>query len=181
MKTQKIILGSVTLLLSVIPGFLILKKSLGVPVEYFEQLCFGVVEAAGCLAILIIYNQRQKIGLWTSRNITRITLFTFTMFLIGLITYIFLFSYCIIDTPPPSGKGFLPLISTTELDNEIANAGGKFEFVKKWQTDGVMTIVQKTASFQLTLTLVIFLLLYVITLVYLVTSFALITINMKKE
>jgi hypothetical protein len=177
MNNQQKILSTVTILLSVIPGFLILKQSLGVPEEDLEKLFFAVVEATGCLTILIIYMNKSWFATLTSKNKLNKIILSFGIFLGGLTIYIFLFNTCVIETP--NSKGFLPLFGTDELLNEISKSGGKAEFVEFWLRDGVKNIVQRTSSFQLTVTVLLFLFLYVITLVSLVASFAIITVNLE--
>jgi hypothetical protein len=177
MKKAKTVLIFVSGLLAVIPGFLVLKTSLGVPSEYLQNLFFAVLEASGCISILLIYSNKNNIITKTKDKKSKYALLLFCGFFIGIIIYLTLYNYCVIETP--FSKGFLPLILSDELSKEIALAGGKTQFIEQWMTDGTMNIIQKTSSIQLTFTIIVFLIVYILTLVSLVTSFTIITLNIK--
>lgn len=178
MKAIKSVLVFVSGLIAVVPGFVILKTSIGVPLPNLQNLFFGVIEATGCLTILLLILNKEKIVTKTSNKQTRYSLLFFGVFILGLIFYILLFNYCVVETP--SSSSFFPLIWTDGLKHEVFDAGGKIKFVEKWLTDGSISIIQKTAGTSLSLTIVLFLLVYTLTLVSLIGSFIVASFNIKE-
>ncbi|WP_047096498.1 hypothetical protein [Chryseobacterium lactis] len=179
MKIIKNTLLLVSGLIAIIPGFMILKTSIGVPSPDLESLFFGVLEATGCLAILLLLLNKEKIKTRTNDKKSKYTLLLFFLFILGLVIYIYLFNSCVIETP--YSKGFFPLFLTDDLSREVLEAGGKIQFVEKWMTDGSKNIIQKTAGTSLSITVIIFLLIYTLTLTSLISSFVIASINIDDE
>lgn len=179
MKIIKNTLLFVSGLIAIIPGFMILKTSIGVPSPELENLFFGVVEATGCLSVLLLLLNKEKIKAKTSGGQSKYSLLFFLLFILGLASYVYIFNSCVIETP--FSKGFFPLFLTDNLSQEIGEAGGKVEFVEKWMTDGSKNIIQKTAGISLTITIIIFLFIYTLTLTSLISSFVIASLNIKDE
>lgn len=175
MKAIKTLLILTTATVSVIPGFLVIRDNLGVPIESLQSLFFGIVESAGCLCLLIVFLKKDDLQKLTNNRKATLSILGFCCFFAFLCLYMILYNSCVVVTP--SARAFFPLMVTPELEQSITDVGNRYNFTEQLLTNGAQSVIEETASFSQTVTVIIFLLIFVLALVSLILSFAIITVN----
>jgi hypothetical protein len=115
----------------------------------------GVVEALGCLAILILWTNRDRLRKLDRSKATRTAIALGVIFFFFLILYLSLASYCI-KTVQDRGTVYYPLWTNAELTQLINKAGGRTAAVENYGIDDIIEKTQKP-EINLILTDIIFL------------------------
>jgi hypothetical protein len=152
-----------------IPGLIIIQKGLGVPPSESESLYGGVIEATGCLSLLLIHINKYKLQTIPIKLINRIIIYTFLLFILTLLLYIFIDNYFVISYPNRTDTLF-PFWNQGKLSEEINQAGSRENFLK-YGSDQVKLEINKYSKASYILTKIIFIFLYQLVFTSLVVCF----------
>lgn len=179
MKQLQSLFKGVTATLALIPGLSILIKNLGVPDSDYKNIFFAVIQSSGCLILLLLYLNRERVDKMDKKRKTKYSIISFILFFISLLFYLYLFDTCV--TTSENGSIFFPLYKPASLINEIIQCGGEIGFISKYLSDGAKLYIETKASTQLILSVITLLLVYVFSLSCLVFSFGLISTNNNND
>jgi hypothetical protein len=129
-------------LFAAIPGFAIMWKGIGTPPDY-TFLFGGVVEAFGCLSLLLLWMNRVKIRKIESRKIVKAAIILGLSGFISIITYIILFNVCVVSHPT-NHTVFFPLWLSGQLENMVTMAGGRWAALDYFGWFGIYQATQNT-------------------------------------
>ncbi len=113
---------------AVLPGFALLVTGLGVPPGY-RFLFFGVLEAFGILALLLVYLNRSYIQRMSKKSITSVAIVLAVCALMSIIVYVPLHNLCLIESTKPEYDGFgaiyFPICVTGTLADNVQRLGSR--------------------------------------------------------
>ena len=159
MNKLKSIFVSAAGVFAIIPGLTVLVSNIGVPPNTSRYIFSGTLESLGIFTLLILWFNKDHFSKYSKRSITRIGILSILVFLVALATYIILFGYQVLDLPYQDSL-FFPLWSSGKLKNGLETYGSKFELVRQWGRDEVFRQIQRSSSFALLATTIIFLFIY---------------------
>ena len=166
---------AVSSMFAALPGISSMIYAFGVP-ESKSKILFGaIVEVFGCLSLVYILFNRNKILSYQDKKVNRIFLIFLVSGLILMFTYLFLFkSYTFEFDDETIIK---PFYYNSEIINEI-NSSGSFEnFVEELGFDRAKDKLLEKENLSITITYLIFLLNYIIIFVFLTVCFAILGIR----
>lgn len=149
---------SISAIFAAVPGFAIMWQGIGIPPEQ-NFLFGGVIETIGSLSLVLLWMNRAKIKKIKSNIILRFSILFAVLSICALVTYLFLYNLCVISHPT-NHTVFFPLWTTGELNEMIANSGGRWAALDEYGWFGVYSEVQKSPSWILSLTVAILLFFY---------------------
>ncbi len=165
---------------AIIPGLTVLVSNIGVPPNTSKYIFSGTLESLGIFTLLILWLNKDHFNKYSKRAITRIGITSILVFLFALATYIILFGYQVLDLPFQDSL-FFPLWSDGKLKNGLETFGSKYELVRQWGRDEVFRQIQRSSSFALLATTIIFLFIYQLIFVSLTFCFGLLGIASSGE
>jgi len=163
-----------------IPGLAVLLTNIGVPPDTSIALFAGTIEAIGILTLLIIWLKKKWIVEQPLNRIIRIGIFMAILFLISLFSYLFLFSYLVIEYPDSQPLLF-PIYAQGELQAGLSKYGSPFELIHQWGRDDVYKTIQKSSNVAKNITVLCFLLIYQFIFVSLTGAFAILGLRCKES
>ena len=165
---------------AVIPGLTVLVSNIGVPPNTSKFIFSGTLESLGIFTLLILWLNKEHFNKYSKRLINRISILSILIFLLALATYIILFGYQVLDLPYQDSL-FFPLWSAGKLKSGLETYGSKLELVQQWGRDEVFRQIQKSSSFALSATTIVFLFIYQLIFVSLTFCFGLLGIVSSRE
>jgi hypothetical protein len=165
---------------AIIPGLTVLVSNIGVPPNTSRYIFSGTLESLGIFTLLILWLNKDHFNKYSKRTVTRIGVLSILVFLVALATYIVLFGYQVLEIPYQDSL-FFPLWSSGKLKSGLETYGSKFELVRQWGRDEVFRQIQKSSSFALLTTTIIFLIIYQLIFVSLTFCFGVVGIVSSKD
>jgi hypothetical protein len=165
---------------AIIPGLTVLVSNIGVPPNTSKYIFSGTLESLGIFTLLILWLNKDHFNKYSKRAITRIGVLSILAFLLALATYIILFGYQVLNLPYQDSL-FFPLWSSGKLQSGLETYGSKYELVSQWGRDEVFRQIQKSSSFALLATTIIFLFIYQLIFVSLTFCFGVLGIVSSRE
>jgi len=158
-------------LFTAVPGLLTMRRSLPVPQGY-AVLFGGVLQATGCLGLLLLWLNRSKLKKLRAATLTRATILCLLLFGVCLSGYVYALRVCDVTVhikQEGDVYAFYPLWPSGTLAQLVAETGSRQEALME-RRDGVVRLIAE-APFATTTSLLLLLWLYALALSSLVVAF----------
>jgi hypothetical protein len=177
LQTKRPLLGITCVFASAL-GVVIIQDLLGVPPGFGYSLLFGIVtEIFGVLTFALLWINRPELIKIRRSKITKISILM-GMLCFALITlYIPLFHHCVVGDDI-RGAAYYPLWTSGELKDMVAEAGGRYDAVVKYGTDGIDEEANKL-PFAMTFTTIVLIAVHQAIFTLLITIFSLLSFYIR--
>lgn len=145
-------------LFAAVPGFAVMWKGIGTPPDY-EYLFGGIIETFGSLSLMILWANKNKIKRLPTKKITRLAIRLSVLAFLFLVSYIFLYNYCV-KSHPTHDTVFYPLWTTGDVSKWITQAGGRWNALNKYGYTSISSGINAMPAYAIVITVSIFLFVY---------------------
>lgn len=155
MKTLYVALSA---LFGATPGFVVMWTGIRTPPDY-NYLFGGVIQAVGCLALVLLWMNRVRIRRIDPKKVTRNAIVLGICAFLSIAVYLFLFNLCVVSHST-NKTVFFPLWTTGDLAVLIEDAGGRWKVLDLHGFTGIQNEIDALPFYLMPLTVVILLFVY---------------------
>lgn len=175
---MKELLLSLSGIFGVLPGAAVIIIGLYTPPGR-KALFGGIIEALGCLTLLILLTNSGKLTKLGKKRATNIAVLFGIVFFLFLLVYISLASYSI-KTIEGRGTAYYPLWTGPKLSDLVSRAGGRSAAIEKYGIDEVIEKTEKP-EINLIITDIVLIFFYQGIFTSLTIAFGILGFRIKKE
>jgi len=165
---------------AVIPGLIIMATNLGTPPGISKYVYGGLIEATGAFSLLLLAINKKSITKLSHQKITKISISIFILFIISMLTYIFLFNNQIIYNDKYDTSLFFPFWYGDDLGYMIQKAGSKYNAISLYGPQAIIDGIYSSKNY-LEFSRAIFTIVYIFTFEMLVIGFGLLGLRNVPE
>jgi hypothetical protein len=164
---------------ALIPGLAVIILNVGTPPGVSSFFYGGLIEAFGAFTLLAMFLNRTRIRKMSLIRVNRIAGLLLVLFLIFLLTYVYIYNSQVIIHDKYGTPVFFPFWHGALLNQLVHNAGNEYNAITRYGPQAINDAI-RTSNTLLQMTLVIFTLVYVSTFELLIIGFALLGFKSRK-